>query len=123
LISRSSLSSRVIFVENNHKFIYTFLCGWVVVNFIWDSSKNEANVMKHGLAFEDAVHVFEDDHLLEVFDSVHSTPDEARWKAIGMVRKVICVIYTERGEDIRIISARVANAEERYEYYSHYDIG
>ena len=93
------------------------------MNFIWDSGKNEANVRKHGLAFEDAVHVFEDDHLLEVFDSVHSIPGEERWKAIGLVRKVICVIYTERGDSIRIISARIANAEERDEHYSHYVIG
>ena len=93
------------------------------MNFIWDSGKNEANITKHGLAFEDAVHVFEDSHLLEVFDPVHSTSEEERWKAVGIVRKVICVIFTERGENIRIISARVANAEEKDEYYSHYDIG
>lgn len=93
------------------------------VTFVWDSSKNEANIKKHGIAFEDAVHVFEDIHMLEVFDEKHSTPEEERWKAIGMVRRVLCVIYTERTDKIRIISARIASPEERNEYYNNYDAG
>lgn len=44
-----------------------------------------------------------------------------KWNAIGMVGKVLFVVYTERGEQIRIISARRATREEEKEYYDGYE--
>ena len=46
---------------------------------------------------------------------------ECRYKTIGMVNEVLTVIYTERKTAIRIISARLAEQEEIYEYYKNYE--
>ena len=55
--------------------------------------------------------------------SFHSSFDEDRWNVIGMVEKVLFVVYTEITNDrIRIISARAAEKEEIDEYFSDYDL-
>ena len=56
-----------------------------------------------------------------MYDAKHSTLTEDRWNAIGMVGRVIFVVYTERSEKIRIISARRATKEEENEYYDGYE--
>jgi len=58
---------------------------------------------------------------LKKFDSVHSTEKEDRWNVIGLVLNVLFVVYTERKDTIRIISARKATKEEENEYYEDYD--
>lgn len=85
----------------------------------WDDDKNELNWKKHKLYFEDAARVFLDDNRIDYFDEDHSDYEE-RWKVIGKVRNVLVVIYTEREEKLRIISARKAEKEEREEYYGQY---
>jgi len=76
------------------------------MEFEWDHSKNKANVAKHGISFEEAA---------EIFDyPIHETVDtraeygETRYIGIGRNRYsvILTVVYTERGEAIRIISAR-----------------
>ena len=82
----------------------------------WDKSKNDLNVKKHGLKFETAALVFEDANRVEFYDSVHSLHED-RYITIGLVNNLITVVYTERVEALRIISARVATAAERKIYY------
>ena len=63
--------------------------------------------------------IFLDENLIEGYDEEHSD-DEERIKVIGMVGKVLVVIYTERGEKYRLISARNATKRERMKYYGQY---
>lgn len=74
-----------------------------MMNFEWDMEKNKANIKKHGVAFEMAAKVFLDEKRIERYDAEHSSIDESRYKTIGMVNKVLTVIYTERKTAIRII--------------------
>ena len=84
--------------------------------FEWDEEKNAANIKKHGIDFDGAIRVFEDDDRIEIYDAAHSG-DEDRYNTIGMVNDVLFVVYTERREAIRIISARPATRGERSIYY------
>ena len=85
----------------------------------WDDNKAELNWKKHKIYFEDAAYIFLDDDRIEDYDELHSE-DEDRWKVIGKVMDILAVIYTERGEKYRIISARYATKEEEDEYYGQY---
>ena len=92
--------------------------------FEWDEIKNETNIKKHdGISFKIAARVFLDSKRIEKYDEQHSTLEEQRWNAIGLVEDVLFVVFTERKNDIiRLISARKANQEEINEYYSNYDL-
>ena len=85
----------------------------------WDDEKNKINKKKHGLSFETAARIFLDKNLVEDYDYFHSD-DEDRYKIIGKVGKILTVIYTERGENYRIISARRATKREEDIYYGQY---
>ena len=85
----------------------------------WDDNKAELNWKKHGISFEKAAEIFLDEFLIDYYDEGHSY-DEDRIKAIGMVEKVLVVIYTERGEKYRLISARLANKREVKTYYGQF---
>ena len=85
----------------------------------WDDNKAETNYKKHGIRFRVAARIFLDNNRIENYDELHSDYEE-RWKVIGKVRDVLAVIYTERGEKYRIISARYATSEEEDEYYGQY---
>ena len=89
------------------------------LKFVWDSDKAEKNIKKHGIYFEDAVRVFFDDNRLDDYDEFHSDFED-RYKIIGKVREILVVIYTERGEMTRIISARKANKNEERDYYEQF---
>ena len=86
------------------------------LQFEWDEEKNRINIAKHGISFETALYIFNDDRRIEIYDAEHSI-DEDRYNTIGMVDDVLFVVYTERKEKIRLISARAANALERSIYY------
>ena len=85
----------------------------------WDDNKAELNRKKHGIHFEDAALIFLDDNLIDDYDEEHSD-DEDRIKVIGKVGKILVVIYTERGEKYRLISARHATKRERGRYNGQY---
>ena len=85
----------------------------------WDDKKAEINWKKHRVRFSVAARVFADDHRIEDFDELHSD-DEDRIKIIGKVDKVLVVIYTERCDRARLISARYANKEDKERYYGQY---
>ena len=82
----------------------------------WDENKNEINFHKHGIHFETAALVFADENRIEYYDDIHST-DEERYIVIGCVHNVIFVVYTMRNDVLRLISARMANSQERRIYY------
>ena len=88
--------------------------------FEWDSKKNEKNFEKHGIDFSTAKFVFNDPNRIEIYDMEHSSLEEDRYDTIGLVGDVIFVVYTERKEHIRIISARPATDKERRVYYGDY---
>lgn len=83
----------------------------------WDPYKAEKNLRKHGVAFGEAATVFGDPLAVDLRDPDHSE-DEERVVCIGRsyVGRLLVVAYTERGERIRIFSARVAEPSERREY-------
>ena len=84
------------------------------MKFEWDDAKNQINIMKHGMSFESASYVFMDPMRFEIFDDRF---DEDRFVVIGRVGDVVYVVYTEREDAIRIISARKATIAERRMYY------
>lgn len=83
----------------------------------WDESKAILNEQKHGISFEEAVTVFADPLSLTVADEAHSD-EEDRFVDIGESSsgRLLVVVYTERGETIRIISCRPATGAERRTY-------
>ncbi len=90
-----------------------------MLQFEWDDKKDKINIKKHKLSFSTAKFVFNDENRIEIFDDVHSTYEE-RYITIGAINQVpvvVTVVYTERGQKIRLISARKATAEERRLYY------
>lgn len=92
------------------------------MQFEWDTEKEKINITKHKMDFKTAAFVFNDEYHLEFYDDEHSG-EEDRYKAIGLIGKtlvVATVIFTERGEKIRIISARKATVKERRLYYDDY---
>mgnify|MGYP006289986677 CR=1 FL=1 len=85
------------------------------VVFEWDEAKASANLLKHGIAFADAVGVFMDSNALTVQDE---DSEEERFATIGfdLLGRLIVVVYTWRQERIRIISARKPTAREERDY-------
>ena len=86
--------------------------------FEWDEDKAAANLKKHGIDFRDAALVFNDKNRIEYYDAEHSSTED-RYYTIGMVEKVLFVVYTERQNRTRIISTRIASKKERNIYYDH----
>ena len=89
----------------------------------WDKRKAEVNLKEHKVSFETAQYVFADPERLERFDrSENNTSAEDRFQTLGMVNKVLFVVYTEREENKHIISARLADKTERRSYNGYYQI-
>jgi uncharacterized DUF497 family protein len=87
--------------------------------FRWDEAKNESNRRKHGISFGEACRLFVSGvAYLEILDEY--SEHELRLIAIGpILRGLVVVVWTEREETIRIISARLATKRERDLYHSH----
>jgi len=85
------------------------------VNYQWDGEKAQSNYCKHGIEFADAVSIFADDYVITIEDD---DPDEERFVSIGMdaLGRILVVVFTWRGESMRIISARRATHDERRQY-------
>jgi len=92
----------------------------VALKFEWNANKANLNEKKHGVSFEEASSVLSDLLSISINDPLHRE-DEERWVTIGQSnkRRTLVVVHTERGDAIRIISARLANTHEqnRYENY------
>jgi hypothetical protein len=87
------------------------------MHFEWDPVKARQNFHKHGVTFEEASSIFYDPLAVTGADPNHSE-DEERLITFGMSSqgRLLVVSQTERGEAIRIISARVATQSERHIY-------
>ena len=82
--------------------------------FEWDAEKASGNLRKHDVDLADAVAVFEDERGLTMRDEVTAV-DEQRYLTIGASRsgRILVVAHTDRGEAVRLISARAATSTER----------
>ena len=85
-----------------------------MLNFEWYTEKTAKNIKRHNVTFEEASTAFSDSLSLTIDDPLHSD-DEQRFVLIGRSYKnrILVVIHTERGDNIRIISARKATKKER----------
>lgn len=90
----------------------------MTLRFEWDESKDPANIVRHGVGFDEARRVFSDPRVIIREDRV--VEGEERLHAIGFVERVLLVVHMVReeglGEIIRIISARKATPAERKLY-------
>lgn len=87
------------------------------IEFEWDPDKAKENLKKHKVSFNDAGTVFGDPLSMTYYDPDHSI-DENRYITVGLSRpgNVLMVSHTDRGNRIRIISARKATRRERRFY-------
>ena len=90
-----------------------------MLTFEWDKNKARSNSHNHKVTFDEASTVFKDSLSLTIGDPLHSR-DENRSVLVGMYYKnrLLVVIHTKRGNNIRIISARKASKKERSLYES-----
>lgn len=93
----------------------------IPMRFEWDDSKNQMNIQKHRISFEEAREIFDDPLHLSILDERFNYFEE-RWITIGQTRNHQIVVaanlfFDEEGEEvIRIISAREATNNERKQY-------
>ncbi len=87
------------------------------LTFEWDPRKARTNFAKHGVTFEEATTIFGDPLSLTIPDPEHSLTEE-RYITVGKAfsGKLLVVAHTDRGDNIRIISARGASRRERKFY-------
>jgi uncharacterized protein len=94
--------------------------GGVDLQFAWDDEKAASNLEKHGVSFEEAATVFRDPFALIFDDEAHSI-EEQREIMIGhsTCKPAPASFFTERGDKLRIFSARPATRGERQDYERH----
>lgn len=81
--------------------------------FEWDENKNQENIVKHGVSFEEAQYAFADKYRVITEDYEHST-EEDRFYCIGKVNgRIITVRFTYRGNKIRIFGAGIWRKQKR----------
>ena len=88
------------------------------MKFEWDENKNKKNITKHGIDFNDAITIFDDDDRIEAIDDRNDYGEE-RLQVIGEAKPgVLMVAYTWRHKNStrRLISARTASRNERAIY-------
>ncbi len=87
------------------------------MQFEWSENKAASNLSKHGVSFKEAQTVFDDPLYVDFYDPDHSD-DEERYLIVGQSSRgrLLIVSYTERGDSIRLISARELTRTERSAY-------
>jgi len=87
------------------------------MKFEWDEEKAAANLAEHEVSFDEAKTVFDDPLYVDFYDPDHSY-DEHRYLIVGesQQRRLLIVSYTERGDAVRLISAREVTSAERKAY-------
>jgi hypothetical protein len=85
--------------------------------FEWDPKKAQLNIKTHGVSFDEASTAFRDPLSQTIDDPLHSE-DEDHFVLIGrsIQGRLLVIVHTDRGERIRIISARFATKKERLRY-------
>jgi uncharacterized DUF497 family protein len=88
-----------------------------MMNFEWDREKAALNAEKHGVSFEEAATAFGDRLSLTIADPDHSE-GEQRFLLVGesYQGRLVVVAHTDRGDSVRLISARLATRRERRAY-------
>lgn len=98
-----------------------YTIGIYKLKFEWDERKARVNEQKHGVSFTEAERVFYDENARLLYDAEHSSEEE-RYIMLGMsdslLLLVVCHVYKEDEETIRIFSARRANKREQQQYKS-----
>ena len=86
------------------------------VRFEWDQEKQRQNLRKHSVEFADAVSALEDEQALTSRDE--DSDEEERFVTLGtdLFGRILVVVYTWRGDSVRLISARKATRRERKQY-------
>jgi hypothetical protein len=85
--------------------------------FEWDAAKAAANLLQHGVSFEDAATVFQDP-----LAKVHADPDHSEAERRDIIvghsaqGQLLLVSFTDRGSKLRLISARPVTRQERHDY-------
>lgn len=82
----------------------------------WDPAKAESNFQKHGVDFADAAIALEDPLALSMRDPASYEEERFLCLAMDPLERLLVVVFTVRGERIRLISARVATGRERRQY-------
>lgn len=84
----------------------------------WDPKKRISNLEKHHIDFIDSIPIFEDENAITI-EIDHEIYKEKRFVTIGKdpEERILTVVYTLRGHNIRIISARTASKSERKQYF------
>jgi hypothetical protein len=92
------------------------VCIYYVKCFEWNEEKRRQNLRKHGVEFADAVSALEDEEALTSADE--DSDEEDRFVTLGadLFGRILVVVYTWRGDTVRLISARKATARERQQY-------
>jgi len=88
-----------------------------VLLFEWDPNKAKENLETHGVSFDEASTAFRDTLSLAIYDPLHSEQED-RFVLIGSshTNRLLVIVHTERGYNIRLISARKASKKERKQY-------
>ena len=88
------------------------------LSFEWDESKAVSNQLRHGVSFEEAASIFRDSMSVTIYDPDHSSSTEDRFITIGLSarHRILIAVHCDRGNRIRIISARLATRRERNQY-------
>ena len=88
--------------------------------FEWDSRKASRNLNIHGVSFDEASTAFQDPLSHTITDPLHSE-EEDRFVLIGYSyrNRLLVVVHADRGDRVRIISARSANRKEKHEHETH----
>jgi uncharacterized DUF497 family protein len=89
----------------------------MALTFEWDPRKARRNLNKHGVSFAEAMTAFQDP-LGRIVDDPRHSMNEQRYALLGLSERerLLAVMFTERGERIRLISARRATRDERKHY-------
>ena len=90
------------------------------LRFQWDDKKEQSNIHKHGVSFDEARDVFYDENAMQFFDPDHSETED-RFILLGLSFKsrilIVCHCYRESETVVRLISARKADKDEAHEYW------
>ena len=89
--------------------------------FEWDDLKNQLNIRKHNVSFQEAETVFDDNDAIFINDPDYTEPDDDRFIVLGLSKQdnllVVCHCYRVSDTIVRIISARKATKSETNTYY------
>lgn len=86
------------------------------MKFEWDENKNKSNIQKHAIDFSDSAKIFNQTMVIKLDE--RADYGESRWIGLGQLEDIVIVmVFTKRNDNVRIISIRKANKQERRIYF------